>query len=286
MGSPHEGEPKKAAGAAHAEGTWLPSWDGALYASNTAHHRVYDEAFLRGLPLAAAKRVLDIGCGAGDLTRKVADAVLYGEVVGLDPQPSLLDEARRRAAPNQTFVWASAQSLGAVFPERGTFDGVLSRAALHWVPLADHVGLLSAVRGLLKPGGFFRLEMGGAGNIPRVKPVLDACSAELGGPTSPWAFPDAGTYWSLLEEAGWTMTADASSGEAGFVRTVAQRRQFDRDTLVGWLRSQVYQAYEHGLPRERHAAFRASAEARIGEMRRRDGTYDQTFVRLDVAVRA
>src|SRR4029079_4446533 len=91
---------------------WLPEWDGALYAANTAHHRRYDAAFLATLPLHNGDRVLDLGCGAGDFTAIGAARHLAGEVVGVDPQPALLAEARTLAGPNQTFVEGSAQELG------------------------------------------------------------------------------------------------------------------------------------------------------------------------------
>src|SRR4051794_17913380 len=90
---------------------WLPEWDGALYAANTDHHRRYDARFLSTLPLRPTDRVLDLGCGAGDLTATVASRVPDGHVVGLDPQPSLLAEARRRAGANQSFVEAPAQRM-------------------------------------------------------------------------------------------------------------------------------------------------------------------------------
>jgi hypothetical protein len=66
------------------------------------------------------------------------------------------------------------------------------------------------------------------------------------------------------------------------VRTVAQRRAFDRASLIGWLESQCFQAYEALLAPELHPELRAQVLDRVDEMRRADGTYDQTFVRLDV----
>src|SRR5437763_7756475 len=72
-----------------------PEWDGELYAANTGHHRRYDDAFLATLPLRTTDRVLDIGCGSGDFTATVAALVPDGHVVGLEPQPSLIHEARR-----------------------------------------------------------------------------------------------------------------------------------------------------------------------------------------------
>jgi hypothetical protein len=53
---------------------------------------------------------------------------------------------------------------------------------------------------------------------------------------------------------------------------------------VGWLQSQTLNAYEARMPASSHAAFRAAALARVEELRRPDGSYDQTFVRLDVLV--
>ena len=259
---------------------WLPRWD-ASYAQNTGHHRVYDDLFLETTPLAPDGRVLDIGCGPGDFTRIVADRVAAGHVVGLDPQTVLLEQARARAASNQSFVLGPAQQLGELFPHDGSFDVVMSRAALQWVPIADHPGILAECLRLLRPGGWFRLEMGGAGNIPAMVALLDQVSPAHGGRLSPWTFPNAGKYLDLLEAAGFVV----DRAEGGYVRTMAQRRPFDLASLVGWLRSQCYQAFDDSIPPERQAAFRAEVERRLDEVRRPDGTFDQTYVRLDALAR-
>ena len=69
------------------------------------------------------------------------------------------------------------------------------------------------------------------------------------------------------------------------MQALAQRRSFDRDALQGWLHSQCLQAYEVGIPLGRREEFRAAADARLDDLRRADGTFDQTFVRLDVLAR-
>jgi len=259
---------------------WLPAWD-ASYAANTGHHRAHDAAFLATTPLSAADRVLDLGCGSGDFTRIIADLVPDGLVVGLDPQPALLAEARACAGPNQSFVEAPVQRMAEVTAELAPFDVVMSRAAMQWVPMADHAGYLAASVVALRPGGWFRLEMGGAGNIPLIAPFVETVSLAHGGPPAPWSFPDAGCYMELLESAGFTI----DPAEGAYVRTVAQRRPFDRESILGWLRSQCYQGFEISMPADRHAAFRAEVEGRLDELRRRDGTFDQTFVRLDALAR-
>jgi trans-aconitate 2-methyltransferase len=257
--------------------SWLPDWDGAAYAANTGHHRRYDARFLGTLPVRPADRVLDLGCGAGDLTATVAALVPDGHVVGLEPQPSLLAEARARALANQSFVEAPAQHLeDAVAGQR--FDVVFSQSVLHWVPFADHPMILRQCRDVLKPGGALRVECGGGDNVREVVAFLDDVSRSIAGPSAPrapWTFVHAGAYLDLLLEAGFRV-------EDGYVHTVAQRRPFDRDSVLGWIMSQAVQAYEIDLAPEQRAPFRAAVETRIDELRRADGSYDLGFVRLDL----
>ncbi|MDX1447481.1 MAG: methyltransferase domain-containing protein [Acidimicrobiia bacterium] len=255
----------------------MPTWDAALYAANTAHHRAFDAWFLDSTPLTPSLRLVDLGCGAGDFTRVLADRVPDGVVVGVDPHPEFIAEAATRAAANQRFAVGTAQrlvdSLGGE-----TFDGVVSRAALQWAPASDQMRIAEQIKDSLVPGGFFRLDMSGAGNIARVVRLLDAVSARFGGPTSPWCFADPGWYMEILERAGFDL-------DGGWVRTVVQRRPFTPETLWGWLESQVFTAYEKDLPAHDHAGFRNEVRSELDQLRRHDGTFDQTFVRLDVLAR-
>ena len=274
----HRTSSTRSSAAAPGDPDWLPTWDGSLYAANTGHHRAYDDWFLAHFPVRPSDRVLDIGCGSGDFTSRVALLVPDGEVVGVDPQASMLEAAGGVARPNQRFVQARAQELLAALPNH-TFDAIFSRATLQWIPLADYPGIFAAILALLRPGGWFRLECGAAGNVARVAEVVGEISVRHGGPPPPWTFADPGQHLDLLEAAGF-----AVDDAGGFVRSVAQRRSFTEETLVGWLRSQCYHGFDEAMPPERRAAFRAEVEARLDDLRRADGSYDQTFVRLDALV--
>ena len=201
----------------------------------------------------------------------------------LEPQPSLIHEARRRSGRNQTFVEAPAQQVAAALPaDLGTFDVVMSRSVLHWIPWPDHRSILEQCRLLLSPGGVLRVECGGGDNVREVVRFLDDLAAGIAGDRAvraPWNFVHAGAYLDLLLETGFVV-------EDGFVRTVAQRRSFDRESVLGWLHSQVAQAYEVGLRPDERARLRAAVDQRVDELRRPDGTYDLTFVRLDFLVHA
>ncbi len=256
---------------------WLPAWDGAAYAANTGHHRANDAWYLEHFPVRPADRLLDVGCGSGDFTAIVAALVPDGTVVGLDPQPTMLQEAARLARPNQSFVLGTAQGLREALPPDAVFDAVYTRATLQWVPWHEHPGVVESMASLVRPGGWIRVEMGGHGNIARIAELVGEISIAHGGGPAPWAFPDAAQYLDLFERSG----LDATTEVSGYVHTVAQRRHFTRDSLLGWLSSQCVEAFRAGMPADAFDAFRAETLASVDHLRRHDGTYDQTFVRLD-----
>ena len=120
--------------------------------------------------------------------------------------------------------------------------------------------------------------MRGGDNVREVVAFLDGIAKDIAGPSAParpWTFVHAGAYLDLLLEVGFDV-------REGYVHTVAQRRQFDRDSVVGWLASQAVEAYAIDLAPEQREPFRAEVTARVDELRRPDGTYDLTFVRLDL----
>jgi trans-aconitate methyltransferase len=255
------------------------AWDASLYAQNTAHHRRYDGDFLGGLTLPAGARVLDVGCGVGDLTARLAGPA--GSVLGVDADPGMVAAASSRYGSDSVrFAVARAQELDRVVPA-GSIDAVFSVAALHWVPAAEHPATLAQVRRVLRPGGLFRAEFGGRGQIAAVKAILDEESARLGGGPAGWFFPAPADYRPLLAAAGFEVPDD------GWVRLLRQVREFPAaDGMLGWLRSQTFPAYEPVLPDGVFAEFRARCERRaVAELRRADGSFDLDFVRMDLLVR-
>jgi 2-polyprenyl-3-methyl-5-hydroxy-6-metoxy-1,4-benzoquinol methylase len=126
----------------------------------------YDEAFphkdaqvtsTAGLieRLRPGARVLDVGCGTGlPTTRRLADAGL--SVTGVDISPVMLDIARRNV-PEASFAHVDMVDLD---PELlGTYDAVVAYFALLHLPRARVPRALSALRGMLVPGGWLTLSM-------------------------------------------------------------------------------------------------------------------------------
>jgi len=265
------------------------SWDAALYANFTAHHRAYDDNVLGPLEIKEDFRVLDLGSGAGDLTSKIADRVPSGSVLGVDASLALVETSRTRfaASENIAFTHLRAQQLAELQQVQlangrrsgPPFDLAVTVATLHWVPAEDHPAVYRSIFDLLSAGARLRADFGGAGQIASVREVLDEESAALGGASSPWYFAEPDTVREGLEATGFVV-------EDGFVRLITQRRSIpSAEALVGWLDSQVLIAYRPSLDDEQYQIFRSRAIDRlIARGPRDDGTFDQDYVRVDLLV--
>jgi SAM-dependent methyltransferase len=251
-------------------------WHGDEYARHSGHHRAFDDWFLERHHPSGNDVVVDLGCGSGEFSARLASMLPEGRVVGVDPDESMLAGATRHAAPNLEFRRGSAEDLGEVVAP-ASVDVVVSRAMLHWLPLDRYLRCFEAVRTALRPGGVFHSESAGAGNVAAIVDLVDTIGSEHGLPVLD-AFPDPGQVLELLERAGFEVGPDS-------VRTVAQRRRFTRDELVGVLRTQAAVALRRRAPAWEADRLVEEVVARADRLRRHDGTFDQTFVRLEILAR-
>lgn len=90
-------------------------------------------------------RVVDLGCGTGELTRRLADKLPGSEVVGIDSSPEMLERAREQARDGLRFEVGSIENV------EGVWDLVFSHAAIQWVD--DHRSLIPRLLSMLTPGG-------------------------------------------------------------------------------------------------------------------------------------
>src|ERR1700679_3407221 len=120
------------------------TWDPASYARNARFVSDLGSPVVDVLAPKAGERILDLGCGDGVLTKKLAD--LGCEVVAIDSSAPQV-EAAKKLGLDAHFREAEA------FPFRGEFDAVFSNAVLHWIKRADQ--MMGAVHCCLKPGGRF-----------------------------------------------------------------------------------------------------------------------------------
>lgn len=252
-------------------------WDGERYAASSAHHREADAGFLRRHAPRSGEVVVDLGCGSGEFTTRLAALAAPGRVIGIDLDGSMLAAASRLPArPNLRFVRTDATDVDSALPARSV-DVVISRAMLHWLPAERHARLYAAVHTVLRPGGVLHLECAAPGNIPHVIALLTDLAAEHGLPPPP-PFPDPGRTLELLEAAGFDVADDSVGTRAG-------RRRFTPEQLTGLLTSQASLVLTRHTDPEHARVITDQALAGLDRLRRRDGTFDQTFVRLEVLVR-
>jgi len=245
------------------------------YAQNAAFVPELGAAAVQLLDPRPGELILDVGCGEGALTARLVEA--GARVIGLDSSPEMVEAARARGI--DAFV-ADAEALDlAKQAERfGQFDAVFSNAALHW--MLDPDAVASGIFAVLKEGGRFVGEMGGAGNLAILRAVIREELAERGyrvPEEDPQWYPAVEEFTRLYCVAGFSdvraqrieRPTDLPTGIAGWVKTF-RAGLFDLAMVPEYARDEVAEAIEQ----------RAAPE-----LRRPDGTWFADYVRLRFSMR-
>ncbi|WEL20522.1 methyltransferase domain-containing protein [Halorhabdus sp. BNX81] len=168
-------------------------WDPAAYEDHAFVYE-YGESLLSLLDPQPGERILDIGCGTGELTAEIAAS--EPEVVGIDSSAEMIDAARDRHS-EPTFRVADATA----FDPDESFDAVFSNAAFHWID--DQDALLSTIADALVPGGRLVAEFGGRGNVAAINGALQSALRERGYDAElPWYFASIDEYAPRLSDHG------------------------------------------------------------------------------------
>ena len=213
------------------------------------------------LDLTGDERVLDAGCGTGQVTRELLRRLPNGSVVALDGSPSMIEQARARLDDDRVeFVVHDLLDPIPITP----VDAILSTATFHWV--LDHERLFANLAGVLRPGGQLAAQCGGAGNTERLADVLRDLGYDLRGDKL-FAGPDETR--NRLERAGYDRIECWLHDEP---------TPIPRGDLELYLRTICLGSVLERIPvRERDDVVRQAAE------RLPDGVID--YVRLDIRAR-
>jgi ubiquinone/menaquinone biosynthesis C-methylase UbiE len=119
----------------------------------TTREQTCKSALLDGAALQSGQRVLDVGCGTGTLACMAAQRVPGVEMYGLDGDPAILEQARRKAAARGVAIrFMHGMSFQLPFPDE-YFDSVLSSLFFHHINHGTKHGTLAEILRILKPGG-------------------------------------------------------------------------------------------------------------------------------------
>ncbi len=241
-----------------------PSWDPKRYQGKHSYVWQFGASLLDLLAPRSGERILDVGCGTGQLTADIARS--GAQVIGMDSSPDMLAQARKNF-PELRFV--AGDAAGFEFPE--PFDAVFSNAALHWV--RDHSAAAASIARALRPQGRFVTEFGGKGCIQSIVSAMrDVFGAEADR-NCPWNFASVGDFAPLLEKNG---------------LEVRQASLFDRPTpvegehgLEDWL--QMFCAgYFRGLSPQQLRDALADLAGRLRPALYRDGVWTLDYRRLRI----
>lgn len=99
-------------------------------------------------------RAVDLGCGTGELTRRLADRLPGCDMLGIDNSPEMLERATAQARDGVRFAFQPVENFVA---ESSEWDLIFSNAALHWIP--NHAKLFPALMAKVRPGGQIAVQM-------------------------------------------------------------------------------------------------------------------------------
>jgi ubiquinone/menaquinone biosynthesis C-methylase UbiE len=202
----------------------IRAWDGPLYdrfvrfrETVTTGLGAHGEEALRLHPPGTGQRVLDIGCGFGDTTQRIAELVgPGGEAVGIDAAPRFIEDAIREAhdagVANARFLAADVQET---LCGETSFDMAFSRFGTMF--FASPVAALRNVRQALVPGGRLvmvvwrrRIDNDWLYRAQTIVEGIVARPEEYDEPTcgpGPFSMADADTTSEILTHAGFTEIA-------------------------------------------------------------------------------
>jgi SAM-dependent methyltransferase len=181
-----------------AESNVSQNWRADCYSEHANFVPALGQPVLEMLKPLAGEHILDLACGDGVLTEKIAAS--GAAVVGVDAAPDMVNAAKKRGLDARVMDGVNLR-----FSRE--FDAVFSNAALHWMK-SDPDAVIAGVARALKPGGRFVAEMGGHGCIAAITVAIVAVMARYGvdaTPLIPWYFPTVDDYRVRLERQGFTV---------------------------------------------------------------------------------
>lgn len=255
------------------------AWDPAQYL-RFSDQRLRPALDLLGqVPLTAPPLVVDLGCGAGNVTAILKQRFASAEVTGVDSDAAMLAKARAAAPacrfePGDFATWCPSGRPAGQPPTAP--DLIFSNAALHWV--GGHAALFPRLMALLAPGGVLAVQMPAMHDAPfrRLQYTVAAqgpWAARLADHASSPPILDAAEYWDLLRP----LAAKLDIWETTYLHPLT-----GEDAVVEWAAGSSLRPFLEPLEPRQQAAFRHAyaAALRPHYPRRADGTTLLPFRRL------
>jgi len=242
-------------------------WKAERYAEHAHFVPALGQAVLDLLAPQKGERILDLACGDGVLTEKIA--ATGASVYGVDGSADMIAAATARGLEARVMDGMNLQ-----FDHE--FDAVFSNAALHWMK-SDPDAVIRGVARALKPGGRFVAEMGGHGCVAAITLALVVAIERRGvaavASRIPWYFPTVDDYRGRLERGGFAVD---------YIALIPRPTPLPTD-MTGWI-----ETFGDSLLRQLPADARAAARDDAVELLRpvlcdEQGRWTADYMRLRFA---
>jgi trans-aconitate 2-methyltransferase len=216
-------------------------------------------------------RVIDLGCGTGELTRILHERLDARETLGIDTSDSMLENARSFEGEGVTFAKGDISTIST----RAEHDLVFSNAALHW--LDDHPALLRGLTSALREGGQLAVQVPANHDHPSYVAAADVAGESafrdaLRGYVRRSAVLTPDSYAMLLHDLGY---------REQHVRLQIYRHVLrSRADVIEWQKGALLTAYERRMPAELFTEFLDRYRSRLLDLLEDEKPYLFLFKRI------
>jgi trans-aconitate 2-methyltransferase len=236
------------------------SWDPTQYLQFAGERLRPALDLLARIPLATPQTVVDLGCGAGNVTRFLAGRWPDARIVGVDNDAAMLEKARTTVGRPAQHVQFAQADLNVWRPD-ASVDVVYSNAALQWLP--NHAALFARVVQMVRPGGVLAVQMPSNFGAPSHVALTAMATGARFGPklspllrTHPVAAP--ADYFSWL--APWSSAIDIWTSE--YLQVLAARTD-GAHAVVEWTKGTWLAPMLAALDADERAEFIVDYSARM-----------------------
>lgn len=250
-------------------------FDGKKYGQASTHQKEWGQKVVNELNLNGNERILDLGCGDGEITFQIAEFVPNGEVIGIDASKGMIEAALEKKKENLKFNLMDINRLNC----GNEFDVIFSNATLHWVK--DHEKLFENVYRALRPGGRIRFNFAADGNCSNfykiIKEVirLECYTEYFDNFEWPWYMPKVEEYEEILK--------GSSFKEFEIWGEKADRFFPNCDAMVKWIEQPSIVPFIAKIENNKKDEFRSSVIKRmVAETMDQNGRCFETFRRINI----
>lgn len=230
-------------------------WDPARYEQFKSERYKPFEDLSRLVTARRNLKVVDLGCGPGELTLRLMEMLPGSDVVGMDSSPDMLRKAQPLARAGLRFELRRIEQF------EGEWDLVFSHAAIHWVD--DHKALVPGLFSHVKHGGQLVVQLPSNHNHPVMKMIVDIAG------TNPFA--DAMNHWHRqspvlpLQEYAELLYQTGGQNIVAFEKVYPHILE-DSDALADWTSGTALVPYMEHLPGELHQDFMKEYRRKLKEI--------------------